>query len=57
MEMRFPNFHFSGPLRLGVGVAELRIPAHIKRPEGTDTGRPISEESVRGSGKIQVWNK
>ena len=57
MEMRFGNFHFSGPLRPGIVSPKLPIPAHIARPEYADTGRPISEESVRGSSKIQVWNE
>ncbi|KAJ3085937.1 Methionine aminopeptidase 1 [Quaeritorhiza haematococci] len=51
----FPNFPFTGPLRPVYPLSPWRkVPAHIGRPDYADHGRPISEQAIRGSTKIEA---
>lgn len=52
----FEGYRFTGALRPGAVSAQMRVPAHIVKPDYADTGRSPSEDAVRGSNIIPVYS-
>jgi len=53
----FKNYRYTGALRAVYPLSPKRqVPDNIKRPDYSETGIPISEQSVRGSAVIKSLN-
>ncbi|KNE62651.1 methionine aminopeptidase, type I [Allomyces macrogynus ATCC 38327] len=53
-----PGFRYTGSLRARYPLSATRfVPPHIKRPDYAETGRPYSEEKLRGSNRIETMNE
>lgn len=54
----FPNYRFTGSLRPKYPLSGRRdVKDGIKKPDYADTGKPLSELSIRGSSRIEALSK